>query len=146
MKHLLQEYKMGFTIFSSVMGRSTATSLLFRGSAAGLAALLLSAVALAAPRPAERASCCKSVEAPMGCCTDEGAPAESSASCCRLSATEEAAPSLQSPAAPVLAAPAEAIPDVPLPAFDASLAGLATSVAPRARSAPLHLLYSVFLV
>jgi hypothetical protein len=146
MKHLLQEYKMGFTIFSPVMGRSTATSFLFRGSAAALAALLLSAAVLAAPRPVERASCCRSVEAPMSCCTDEGAPAESSASCCRLPATEEAAPSLQSPAAPVLEEPAATIPDVPLPALDASLAGLATRVAPRARSAPLFLLFAVFLI
>jgi len=136
---------MDCAIFSSVMGRSSLTSF-FRGSAAALAALLLSAAALVAPRPVERAACCKSVEAPMSCCSGEGAPAESSASCCRLSATEEAAPSLQSPAAPVLAAPAATILDVPLSAVDASLAGYATGVVPRARSAPLHLLYSVFLV
>ena len=136
---------MDCTMFSNVMGHSTRNSF-FRGLAAVLAALLLSTVALAAPRPVEAASCCQSVEAPMSCCSGEGAPAESSASCCRLSATEEAAPSLQSPAAPVLAAPAETIPDMPLPAFDASPAGLATRVAPRARAAPLHLLYSVLLV
>lgn len=137
---------MGLRIFSLVMGRSTRTSSLLRGAAATLAALLLSAAALAAPRPIERASCCQSVEAPMSCCTDEVAPAESSASCCRLSATEDAAPSLQSPAAPVLAAPAATIPDAPLRALDASLAALATRVAPRARPAPLHVLHSVFLV
>lgn len=137
---------MGFTIFSFVMGRSTATSFLFRGSAAALAALLLSAAALAAPRPAERASCCKSVEAPMGCCTDEGAPAQSTASCCRLSATEEPAPSLTSPAGPVLAAPRVSAHDLPIAVLPGSLEGHARRVSPRARPAPLHLLYSAFLV
>ena len=137
---------MGLRIFSLVMGRSTRTSSLFRGAAATLAALLLSAAALAAPQPSERPSCCKSVEAPMGCCTDEVAPAESSASCCRLSATEEAAPSLQWSAAPVLAAPAATVPDAPLRALYASLAAIEAPFAPRARSAPLHLLYSALLV
>jgi hypothetical protein len=147
MKHLPQESLAGVTVFFPAMARSTRTSSLFRGGAAALAALLLSAAALAAPRPAEWSSCCKSVSAPMGCCTDEGAPAESSASCCRLSATEEAAPSLTSPAAPVLAPPAETSLDVLFPAFVPTLTrALAICVAPRARSAPLHLLYSVFLV
>ncbi|MDL2718293.1 MAG: hypothetical protein PT977_11095 [Acidobacteriota bacterium] len=82
----------------------------------------------------------------MSCCSGGGAPAESSASCCLLSATEETAPSLQSPAAPVLAAPAAMILDAPRPALDASLGGYAARVALRARSAPLHLLYSVLLV
>jgi hypothetical protein len=82
----------------------------------------------------------------MGCCTNEGAPAESSASCCRFSANEEAAPSLSSPAAPVLAAPRVSTHDLPLPALPGSLEGHARRVSPRARPAPLHLLYSVFLV
>lgn len=146
MKHLLQECKMGFTIFFSVMGRSTATSFLFRGGAAALAALLLSAAALAAPRPVERASCCQSVEAPMSCCGGGGDPAKSSASCCRLSASEEAAPSLRSLAVPVLEEPAATVPHALFPALDASLAGHVARIAPRARSAPLHVLHSVFLV
>jgi hypothetical protein len=146
MKCLLQEYRAGITVFSPVMGRSTGISFFFRGSAAALAALLLSAAALAAPRPIQEVYCCRSVEAPMSCCSDGDSPAGSSASCCRLPASKETAPSLQSLAAPVLAAPAEAILDVPLPALDAFFAGYAARVAPRALSAPLHLLYSVFLV
>jgi hypothetical protein len=146
MKHLLQENFASVTVLFSAMARSTGISFVSRRAAAALAVLLLSAVALAAPRPVERASCCRSVEAPMSCCSDGDSPADSSATCCRLSATEETTPSLQSPAAPVLAAPAATVLDLPLPALDASFAGYAGRVAPRARSAPLHLLYSVLLV
>jgi hypothetical protein len=63
-----------------------------------------------------------------------------------MSAPEEAAPSLTSPAAPALTAPEASALDLPLPALPDSLAGHARRVSPRARSAPLFLLYSVFLV
>jgi len=74
------------------------------------------------------------------------APQDSSAGCCRLSAPEEAAPALQSPAASALAAPPATPLDQPLPSLTASLAGPARRVAPRARSAPLFLLFAVFLI
>ena len=123
---------------------------LFRGTAATVAALLLSAVALAAPRPAPRESCCApagmSDDAPSCCAMGEDASPDSSAGCCRMSAPEEAAPSLTSPAAPALTAPEASALDLPLPALPDSLAGHARRVSPRARSAPLFLLYSVFLV
>jgi hypothetical protein len=82
----------------------------------------------------------------MGCCVNGDASAAPSATCCRLSATEEAAPALQSPAAPVVAAPPATPLDQPLPSLTASLAGPSRSVAPRARSAPLFLLFAVFLI
>ena|ERR1035437_10197039 len=127
---------------------------LFRGTAATLAALLLSAVALAAPRPAPKAPCCPlagtSADAPSCCGMGEDASpdssADSSAGCCRTSAPEEAAPSLTSAAAPALSAPEASALDLPLPALKGSLEGHARRVSPRARPAPLFLLYSVFLV
>jgi hypothetical protein len=46
----------------------------------------------------------------------------------------------------VLEEPAATVPHAPLPAHDASLAGYVARIAPRARSAPLHILYSVLVV
>jgi hypothetical protein len=63
-----------------------------------------------------------------------------------LSAPEEAAPSLMSPAAPALAAPEASFLELPLPACAGSREGHVRRVQPRARPAPLFLLYSVFLV
>lgn len=63
-----------------------------------------------------------------------------------MSAPEEAAPSLTSPAGPVLTAPEASALDLPLPALPGSPEGHARRVLPRARPAPLFLLYSVFLV
>ena len=125
---------------------------LFKGTAATLAALLLSAVALAAPRPAPRPSCCASMseDAPSCCGMGEnaspGSSSDSSAGCCRMSAPEEAAPSLTSPAAPALSAPVATFLDFRLAAFPGCLEAHVRRVSPRARPAPLHLLYSVFLV
>lgn len=125
---------------------SLRSSFLFRGAAAALAALLLSATALAAPRSAKKISCYRSADAPACCCMEGDAPPASSAGCCRLSAPEETSPSLQSPTAPVLAAPAATLLDLPLSSLAASLAGPARRVAPRARSAPLFLLFAALLV
>jgi hypothetical protein len=115
-----------------------------------LAALLLSAVALAAPRPAPRTPCCPSAgtsaAAPSCCCMGEDASPDSSVGCCRMSAPEEAAPSLTSAAAPALTAPEASAFDQLLPTLPGSLEGRARRVSPRARPAPLFLLYSVFLV
>jgi hypothetical protein len=63
-----------------------------------------------------------------------------------MSAPEEAAPSLTSPAAPSLSTPVATSLDVPLATLPGSLEAHARRVSPRARPAPLHLLYSVFLV
>ena len=131
-----------------------AAAYLFRATAATLAALLLSAVALAAPRTAPRAPCCPSAgmsdDAPSCCGMGEDVSsnsfADSSAGCCRISAPEEAAPSLTSPAAPALSAPEASALDLLLPAPPGSLEGHARRVSPRARPAPLFLLYSVLLV
>src|SRR5450759_4374959 len=106
-----------------------AAAYLFRATAATLAVLLLSAVALAAPRPAPRAPCCPSAgmsdDAPSCCAMGEDASpdssADSSAGCCRTSAPEEAAPSLTSPAAPALSDPEASALDLPLPALLGSL-------------------------
>jgi len=63
-----------------------------------------------------------------------------------MSAPEEATPSLTSPAAPSLAAPVATSLELPLAALPGCLEAHARRVSPRARPAPLHLLYSVFLV
>ena len=63
-----------------------------------------------------------------------------------MSAPKEAAPSLTSPAAPVLTAPEASALELPLPALPGSLEVHARRVLPRARPAPLHILYSVFLI
>ncbi len=123
---------------------------MFRGTAAALAALLLSAVALAAPRPEPKAPCCPmagtSADVPSCCATGENASRDSSAGCCRMSAPEEAAPSLTSAAAPALAAREASAFDHLLPTLPGPLDENARRVSPRARPAPLFLLYSVFLV
>jgi len=84
--------------------------------------------------------------APTCCCVKGDAPEDSSAGCCRLSTPGEAAPSLQSTASLVLAAPAMTARDLPAPRLTASLPGPARRVAPRARSAPLFLLFAALLV
>jgi hypothetical protein len=81
----------------------------------------------------------------MVCCVGGDVSANFSANCCHLSAPEEAAPSLQS-SAPAHAAPFAIILDQPLPSLTASTAGPARRVVPRARSAPLFLLFAVFLI
>jgi len=80
------------------------------------------------------------------CCTEGDAPRDSSAGCCRQAVPEEAAPWLQSTASLALAVPAVTTRDLPDPALTASLSGPARRVAPRARSAPLFLLFAAFLV
>lgn len=126
------------------MNRSGASALV-RISAAVLAALLFSVPAFAAVRPAEAAPCCRPASAPMGCCVGEAAPADLSTSCCLLTAPEAATPSLQS-SAPVLEAPPATSVDQPILSPPSLLNGPAQRVAPRARSAPLFLLFAVFLV
>ena len=74
------------------------------------------------------------------------ASAGASASCCRMSAPDEAAPSLTSPGVPALTAPEASSLDLARAAVPVSLEGHARRVTTRARPAPLHLLYSVFLV
>jgi hypothetical protein len=71
---------------------------------------------------------------------------DSTAGCCRLSTPEEAAPSVQSSRVPALAAPAEISCELTDPSLAAPLAGKVIRVVPRARSAPLFLLFSVLLV
>jgi hypothetical protein len=63
-----------------------------------------------------------------------------------MSVPEEAAPSLTSPAVPSLSAPVATSLEVPLAILPSCLEAHARRVSPRARPAPLHLLYSVFLV
>src|ERR1019366_9787974 len=117
----------------------------FRGAVAALAALLVSVSALALPRPSGKAPSCPMSYAPTCCCMGGGAPRDSSAGCCRQAVPEEAAPSLQSNASLTLAAPAMTTRDLPDPPLTASLSGPARHVAPRARSAPLFLLFSALL-
>lgn len=81
----------------------------------------------------------------MGCCVNGNVSADASTNCCRVSAPEEAAPSLQ-PSAPVLAAPPAIRFDHAPASPTASLAGPSLQVPPRARSAPLFLLFAVFLI
>jgi len=145
-KHLPQEYRGRRCVILSPMSCRSGFSLILRGAAASLTALLLSVPVLAAPRPTETASCCRQAEATMGCCVNGHVPADSSANCCRLSAPEEAAPALQSPAAPTLAAPSATAFDQPLPPLTASLVRPERRVAPRARSAPLFLLFAALVV
>ena len=117
-----------------------------RRATAAFAALLVSVSALALPRPSGKATLCPMSGAPDCCCAKGEAPVGSAAECCRLSTPGEAAPSLQSATAPVLAAPAVRTRDLPdLPAFPA-LSGRTHPVAPRARSAPLFLLFAALLV
>src|SRR5271169_967669 len=117
-----------------------------RGATAALAALLVSVSALALPLPSGGAPVCPMSGAPTCCCTKGEAPEDSSAGCCRPSTPGEAAPSLQSTASPVFAAPAVTARDVPAPRLTASLPGRARRVDPRARSAPLFLLFAALLV
>jgi len=63
-----------------------------------------------------------------------------------MSAPEEAAPALTSPAAPSLSTPAATSLEQPAAALPVCPEAHERRVAPRARPAPLHLLYSVFLV
>ena len=112
---------------------------------ATLVALLVSVTALAFPLASGKAPACPMSGAPACCCMDESAPQDTSAGCCRLAAPEEAAPSLQSAGSPALAAPAVTVRGLPDPLLRAPV-GPARRVFPRARSAPLFLLFAAFLV
>ena len=63
-----------------------------------------------------------------------------------MSAAQEAAPSLTPPTVPVLTAPVAMALDLLLPALPGCLEGHTRRLSPRARSAPLFLLFSVLLV
>ncbi len=63
-----------------------------------------------------------------------------------MSAAQEAAPSLTPPVVPVMTAPVASSLDLAQAAVSVSLEGPARRVTPHARPAPLHLLYSVFLI
>jgi hypothetical protein len=81
--------------------------------------------------------------------TDDDGPGSStgpSAGCCRMSAPDEAAPSLTSAAAPALAVPSATAVELALPVPPGCLEAHARLVSPRARAAPLYVLYSVLLV
>jgi len=107
--------------------------------------LLVAAFALAlVAAPVARLAAAAPCAAPMDCCAGMGDDA--AAPCqCSLNPVPPAPAAIDRAHAPAAVVPAEA----PLPAVEAEVpatAGPAARVAPRARAAPLHLLYSVFLV
>jgi hypothetical protein len=105
--------------------------------------LVVAAALIAGPGPKLFAASPCNTGAPMACCAsegDEGAPAPCG---CSLN------PVVPSPSVEETVPQGVVLVEAPLPAVAAEVltaAGPAARVAPRARSAPLHLLYSVLLV
>jgi hypothetical protein len=128
------------------MERSSGPAFRLRGVIAIVAALLVSVSALALPQSSMNAARCPMSGVPTCCCTQGDAPGDASAGCCRQTEPDDAAPSLQPAASPALAAPAAIPCDLPDLSLAAPSPGRSHPVAPRARSAPLFLLFASLLV